>query len=130
MQPGRNGRPGFEEPSIAGRPGQAGRPVVLNHPSFTSVVPMEKDLSANTEGSGSIAQDHSVAAGAGGVAVGRDVHGDVTVVNITYQGSEIAIPSPEARQIRTHAFVSKPSRDLPFFDGQTQESERQEHGVE
>ena len=96
MQPGRNGRPGFKEPTIAGRPGQAGRPVVLNHPSFTSVVPMEKDLSANTEGSGSIAQDHSVAAGAGGVAVGRDVHGDVTVVNITYQGSEIAIPSPEA----------------------------------
>ena len=62
MQPGRNGRPGFEEPSIAGRPGQAGRPVVLNHPSFTSVVPMEKDLPAKTDGSGAIAPDQGVAA--------------------------------------------------------------------
>ena len=51
---------------------------------------------ANSQGTGAIAQDHSVAAGAGGVAVGRDVHGDVTVVNITYQGAEISIPSPEA----------------------------------
>ena len=61
MQPGRNGRPGFEEPTIAGRPGQAGRPVVLNHPSFTSVVPMKKDLSAKTEGSGAQGQEGSAA---------------------------------------------------------------------
>ena len=72
MQPGRNGRPGFEEPTIAGRPGQAGRPVVLNHPSFTSVVPMEKDRSTNTEGSGAIARDHSVAAG-------RDLCGSIRI---------------------------------------------------
>jgi hypothetical protein len=30
-------------------------------------------------GSGAIAQDHGVAAGAGGVAVGRDVHGGIRV---------------------------------------------------
>jgi len=57
---------------------------------------MEEDQAVNQQGSGAVAQDHSVAAGAGGVAVGRDVHGDVTVINVTDQGVEIAIPSPEA----------------------------------
>jgi hypothetical protein len=34
---------------------------------------------ATVVGSGAIAQDHSVAAGAGGVAVGRDVHGGIHI---------------------------------------------------
>jgi lipopolysaccharide biosynthesis regulator YciM len=33
---------------------------------------------ATVKGSGAIAQDHSVGAGAGGVAVGGDVHGSIT----------------------------------------------------
>jgi hypothetical protein len=38
------------------------------------------------EGSGAIAQDHSVAAGAGGVAVGRDVHGGVHISHAKEEG--------------------------------------------
>jgi sRNA-binding carbon storage regulator CsrA len=57
---------------------------------------MEKDRSASIQGSGAVAQDHGVAAGAGGVAVGRDIIGDVTVISITYQGVEVSIPSPQA----------------------------------
>jgi hypothetical protein len=34
---------------------------------------------ATVSGSGAVAQDHSVAAGAGGVAIGRDVHGGVHI---------------------------------------------------
>ena len=40
---------------------------------------MEEDKEARVEGSGAIARDHSVAAGAGGVVVGRDVYGHVVV---------------------------------------------------
>lgn len=36
--------------------------------------------SGQVEGAGAVAQDHGVAAGAGGVAVGRDLYGDVIVV--------------------------------------------------
>ncbi len=46
-------------------------------------------------GSGGLATG-GVAAGAGGAAIGRDVHGDVNVTNITYQGAEVSIPSPQA----------------------------------
>lgn len=37
------------------------------------------EYGATAKGSGAIAQDHSVAAGAGGVAVGRDVHGGIRI---------------------------------------------------
>jgi uncharacterized protein YjbI with pentapeptide repeats len=40
----------------------------------------EPEVEARVDGGGAIAQDHSVAAGAGGAAVGRDVYGDVIVV--------------------------------------------------
>jgi formylglycine-generating enzyme required for sulfatase activity len=50
---------------------------------------------AELHGAGALAQgDGAVSASGGGVAVGRDVHGDVTVV--TYQGTQVTIPSPEA----------------------------------
>jgi hypothetical protein len=38
---------------------------------------MDGDRAVSREGTGAIAQDHSVAAGAWGVAVGRDTHGDI-----------------------------------------------------
>ena len=40
---------------------------------------MDGDRAVSTERAGAIAQDHSVAAGEGGVAVGRDVHGDIRI---------------------------------------------------
>jgi hypothetical protein len=40
---------------------------------------IQRVYQATVEGSGAIAQDHSVAAGAGGVAVGGDVHGGVRI---------------------------------------------------
>jgi hypothetical protein len=57
---------------------------------------MEKELSASTQGSGASAHDHSVAAGAGGFAAGRGIHGGVHVINATFQGVEVSIPSPQA----------------------------------
>ena len=57
---------------------------------------MDRDNAVNQSGAGAIAQDHSVAAGAGGVAVRRDVRGNVTVINVTYQGAQVAIPAPAA----------------------------------
>ena len=57
---------------------------------------MAESLSASTRGSGTIAPDHSVAVGAGGVAAGRDIHGDVTVINVICQVALATIPSPWA----------------------------------
>ncbi len=62
---------------------------------------MSHDKRATLKGSGAIAQD-GVAAGEGGVAVDGDVSqstvvtGDHNVVNVTYQGIQVAIPSPGA----------------------------------
>ena len=60
--------------------------------------------SANLSGSGAVAQDHGAAAGERGVAVSGNVEqsviipGDHNVVNVTYQGVTIRIPSPAAVQ--------------------------------
>ncbi len=45
-----------------------------------SITATPEVTSGKVEGSGAIAQDHGVAAGAEGVAVGHDVHGDIIVV--------------------------------------------------
>jgi len=57
---------------------------------------VEEDKAASVQGSGASALPGGVVAGAGGVAVGRDVHGDVTVINVTYQDTPVAIPSSQA----------------------------------
>ena len=60
--------------------------------------------SLEVTGSGAAASHGSVAAGEGGIAVGGDVNGSVVVahegaqVTITYHGTNVAIPSPEAVQ--------------------------------
>jgi hypothetical protein len=48
---------------------------------------------ATLSGSGAIAQEHSVAAGAGGVAVGGDVHGDVVT------GSKVTLFDQRGQQV-------------------------------
>ncbi len=53
---------------------------------------MDQDSAVSQSGAGAVAQEHSVAAGAGGVAVGRDARA-ITVVNVTYQGAQVTIPS-------------------------------------
>jgi formylglycine-generating enzyme required for sulfatase activity len=63
---------------------------------------VEEDKSASVEGSGAIAKDQSVAAGERGIATQGDVSqstfvtGDHNVLNVTYQGIEVRIPSPTA----------------------------------
>lgn len=78
---------------------------------------MTQERKAHVEGNGAIAQDGSVAAGAGGVAVGRDVHGPVVVagegaqVTVTYQGIKVVIPSSEAVTSHRAALRDRLERD-------------------
>ena len=66
--------------------------------------PPPTQSSANRSGSDAVVQDHGVAAGERAVAVSGNVEqsviipGDHNVVNVTYQGVTIRIPSPAAVQ--------------------------------
>lgn len=63
---------------------------------------MPPDEKIHLKGSGAIAQSDGVAAGERGVVIGGDAHqpiivtGDDNVVNVTYQGMQVTIPSPDA----------------------------------
>ena len=66
----------------------------------------EKETTAHVSNAGAIAQDHSVAAGAGGIAIGGHVHGDV------YMGNS---PADELEAIRIYCKVLINScRQLPL----------------
>jgi formylglycine-generating enzyme required for sulfatase activity len=61
----------------------------------------EARVEASVEGGGSVAQEHGVAAGAMGVAVGRDVHGDVVVIadpDQLWRAIRRQPPAPDLRQ--------------------------------
>jgi hypothetical protein len=68
---------------------------------------MDGDKAVTQSGSGAVAQDDSVAAGEGGVAVKGSVHGDVTVINS--QGTQVSVPSPQA--IAAHRVVGNLTYD-------------------
>jgi formylglycine-generating enzyme required for sulfatase activity len=80
-------------------------------------------------GSGAIAQDHSVAAGAGGVAVGRDVHGDVTVLGpgarqeVYYHSMEGADPAALRVAYLNRLFQSTSYLSLAGIDPKAASSE-------
>jgi hypothetical protein len=79
--------------------------------------PPQTQSSVHLSGPGAVAQDHGAAANERGVAIGGDVEqspivtGDHNVVNVTYQGATIRIPSPEAVQQHRAASRRKLERE-------------------
>jgi hypothetical protein len=56
----------------------------------------DRSTRAELHGSGALAQgEDAVSASGGSVAVGGDVEGNITG-EVTYQGAQVTIPSPEA----------------------------------
>jgi hypothetical protein len=84
------------------RPDLANRIAITSQPTDTPATERASDSSAaSAEGSGAVAQDHSVAAGAGGAGVGRDVHGPVIIAgegaHITVTSRDFGDPEKESR---------------------------------
>ncbi|MCP4543648.1 MAG: hypothetical protein GY832_41575 [Chloroflexi bacterium] len=80
--------------------------------------PLQKtvpDTRARMEGAGAIAQDHSAAAGEGGVAVGGAVQGGVSVIH--YHG----VKGAEATALRPRFYHNLPHPDYGTFIGRQKE---------
>ncbi len=80
--------------------------------------PLQKavaDTQVRVEGDGAIAQDHSAAAGEGGVAVGGDVEGDVSVIH--YHG----VKDADDTALRPEFCHNLPQPDYGIFIGRQEE---------